>query len=149
MSSQQIMQTLRHRYPFLLVDKIVNQEAEGFLVQKNISFNEPYFLGHFPEEPIYPGALIIEFMAQSAGLYIRFASEGQLKGAKGYMVAVNKVKFFKKVEPGNVLRCSVDIKSKLNSFHTFKCMVSNEDNDKVAEGEIVLVLEQFEGEHNE
>jgi 3-hydroxyacyl-[acyl-carrier-protein] dehydratase len=149
MSSQEIMQTLRHRYPFLLVDKIVSRNSESFLVRKNVSFNEPYFLGHFPEEPIYPGALIIEFMAQSAGLFIRYADDGKRKGARGYLVAVNKVKFHKKVEPGDVLQCNVSVKGHLQAFYTFKCVVKNEDEEKVAEGEVVLALEQSSGEHYE
>jgi 3-hydroxyacyl-[acyl-carrier-protein] dehydratase len=109
-----IMKILPHRYPFLLVDRIEevvpNQRAVGI---KNVTINENFFLGHFPGHPVMPGVLIIEFMAQVAGI-LSFVSESEstdldLEGRIIYFMSIDKVKFRKPVVPGDQLRGEVRI----------------------------------------
>lgn len=101
---------LPHRYPFLMVDAFVSQDGDDFECIKTVSFNEPHFQGHFPDEPVMPGVLIIEAMAQAAavGLAVREASrargDGAPAGGVGYLAAVDGAKFRRKVVPGDVLR---------------------------------------------
>lgn len=99
---------LPHRYPFLLVDAFVSQSGDSFECLKNVSFNEPFFAGHFPAEPVMPGVLIIEALAQAAavGLAVR---EGQPAGSVGYLAAVDSAKFRRKVVPGDQLRLTGEI----------------------------------------
>lgn len=95
---------LPHRYPFLMVDRFVSQSGDSFECIKNVSHNEPFFLGHFPDEPVMPGVLIIEALAQAAavGLAVR---EGQTEGGGvGYLTTVDGAKFRRRVVPGDQLR---------------------------------------------
>lgn len=97
MEIKEIMDKLNHRYPFLLVDRVIERKLnEKVIGYKNITFNEPHFNGHFPGNPIFPGVLIIESMAQIGGLMF---SEKE----KGYLVAVDSAKFIKFVVPGDKL----------------------------------------------
>lgn len=99
---------LPHRYPFLMVDAFVSQEGDSFECVKNVSFNEPFFQGHFPGEPVMPGVMIIEALAQAAavGLAVR---EGRQDGQVGYLAAVDSAKFRRKVVPGDRLRLTGEI----------------------------------------
>lgn len=100
---------LPHRYPFLMVDAFVSQDGDAFECVKNVSHGEPYFQGHFPEQPVMPGVLILEALAQAAavGLAVR---EGTLEdGGVGYLVAVDGAKFRRQVVPGDVLRLTGEI----------------------------------------
>jgi len=99
---QRLLSYLPHRYPFLLVDRIVEARADEYGVGiKNVSFNEPQFQGHFPDRPIMPGVLLIEGMAQTAGA---LCVASRLAGAKPsivYLMTIDKVKFRKPVVPGD------------------------------------------------
>ncbi|MFO7544951.1 MAG: 3-hydroxyacyl-ACP dehydratase FabZ [Trueperaceae bacterium] len=100
---------LPHRYPFLLVDAFVSQDGNDFECIKNVSHNEPFFPGHFPGEPVMPGVLVVEALAQAAavGLAVREgnAVEGSaVEGAVGYLAAIEQAKFRRKVVPGDQLR---------------------------------------------
>jgi 3-hydroxyacyl-[acyl-carrier-protein] dehydratase len=101
---------LPHRYPFLMVDAFVSQHGDDFECVKNVSFNEPFFQGHFPDEPVMPGVLIIEALAQAAavGVAVREAASHPAgtvaSGGVGYLAAVESAKFRRKVVPGDVLR---------------------------------------------
>lgn len=99
---------LPHRYPFLFVDAFVSQEGNHFECVKNVSHNEAVFQGHFPGEPVLPGVIILEALAQAAavGLAVR---EGLENGTIGYYVGVDKAKFKRKVVPGDVLRLTGEI----------------------------------------
>jgi 3-hydroxyacyl-[acyl-carrier-protein] dehydratase len=94
---------LPHRYPFLFVDKVLSQEGDTFECIKNVSFNEPFFQGHFPQEAVMPGVLIIEALAQASamGLAIREKFDRQ---RIGYLAAIDNTKFKRKVVPGDQLR---------------------------------------------
>ncbi|MCR5201783.1 MAG: 3-hydroxyacyl-ACP dehydratase FabZ [Lachnospiraceae bacterium] len=111
---KQIMDIIPHRPPFLLVDKIVEMEpgvsATGI---KNVTMNEPFFVGHFPGEPVMPGVLIIEAMAQTGAVSI--LSKDEYKGKIAYFGGIKSAKFKNKVVPGDTLRMEVEIsKMKMN-----------------------------------
>lgn len=103
-----IMQAIPHRYPFLLVDKMENiilgEEAVGI---KNVSFNEPFFQGHFPERPVMPGVLIIEAMAQTAATLVVLTLGEAFDGKLVYFMTIDNAKFRRPVEPGDQLRIHV------------------------------------------
>jgi 3-hydroxyacyl-[acyl-carrier-protein] dehydratase len=103
-----IQAILPHRYPFLMVDAFVSQEGNAFECVKNVSHNEPFFQGHFPAEPVMPGVMIVEALAQAAavGLSVR---EGGMEGRIGYLAAVDGAKFRRKVVPGDRLRLTGEI----------------------------------------
>ncbi len=102
-----IQAVLPHRYPFLMVDAFVAQDGDAFECRKNVSHNEPFFQGHFPGEPVLPGVLIVEALAQASavGLAVREGWTAPGTEAKiGYLVGVDEAKFKRKVVPGDVLR---------------------------------------------
>lgn len=99
---------LPHRYPFLMVDAFVSQSGDSFECVKNVSFNEPFFAGHFPDEPVMPGVLIIEALAQAAAVGVA-VREKQNVGSVGYLAAVDSAKFRRKVVPGDQLRLTGEI----------------------------------------
>jgi 3-hydroxyacyl-[acyl-carrier-protein] dehydratase len=96
---------LPHRFPFLMVDAFVSQRGDAFECLKNVSHGEPYFQGHFPDEPVMPGVLIVEALAQAAaiGLQVR-EGDAMTAGAVGYLAGVDKARFRRKVVPGDQLR---------------------------------------------
>jgi UDP-3-O-[3-hydroxymyristoyl] N-acetylglucosamine deacetylase/3-hydroxyacyl-[acyl-carrier-protein] dehydratase len=105
----EIMKVLPHRYPFLLVDRILELEEKKRIVGlKNVTMNEPFFQGHFPGHPIMPGVLIIEAMAQVGGILLM----GQIEGYESkvvYFMSLDNVKFRRPVKPGDQLRFELDI----------------------------------------
>ena len=107
--ARRILDMLPHRYPFLLVDRILEIEGTTRIVGlKNVSFNEPFFQGHFPGHPIMPGVLIIEAMAQTGG--IRLTEQIKDRGSKVfYFMALDHVKFRRPVIPGDQLRMEVEM----------------------------------------
>lgn len=99
-----ILKTLPHRYPFLLIDRIVNIRSDySGIGIKNVSFNEPAFLGHFPERPVFPGVLMIEGMAQTAGVIGILSVTGTEKPRAVYFLTIDKCKFRKPVLPGDTI----------------------------------------------
>ena len=103
-----IMKILPHRYPFLLVDRIVELEHGKRCVGiKNVSINEPFFPGHFPGHPVMPGVLIVEAMAQVAGIMAYLASDDATKKKVSYFMAIDSAKFRKPVVPGDQLRIEI------------------------------------------
>lgn len=99
----QILDLLPHRYPFLLVDKIIEIDDDRSCIGiKNVTFNEPQFQGHFPSRPIYPGVYLIEGMAQTAGaICVKSKLAQQTRPKQVYFMTIDKVKFRKPVEPGD------------------------------------------------
>lgn len=111
MTSEDIAKVLPHRYPFLLVDKVVEYEAGKRAVGvKSVTFNEPHFTGHFPDRPIMPGVLQIEALAQLAGI-VCLQMEGAKPGAVFFFAGVDGVKWKKPVVPGDTLVMEVEIKA--------------------------------------
>ena len=104
----EIMKILPHRYPFLMVDRIIEMEPGVRCVGiKNISINEPFFQGHFPGHPVMPGVLIIEAMAQVAGIMAYLASDEEIRAKVTYFMAIDNARFRKPVSPGDQLRIEV------------------------------------------
>lgn len=99
-----IQEIIPHRYPFLLVDKVVEFEAKKrILAIKNVTANEPFFQGHFPGRPLMPGVLIVEALAQSSAILAKKSEVESLKDGDFLLVSVDKFKFKRAVEPGDVL----------------------------------------------
>jgi 3-hydroxyacyl-[acyl-carrier-protein] dehydratase len=99
---QRILKSLPHRYPFLLVDRIIEARGDEFGIGlKNVSMNEPQFQGHFPERPVMPGVLLIEGMAQTAGAICINAQSSGAKTPLVYFMSIDKAKFRKPVTPGD------------------------------------------------
>lgn len=103
-----IREILPHRYPFLLVDRIVELEGDRIVGLKNVTANEPFFQGHFPEKPVMPGVLIIESMAQVAGVLIGKRVEDSYKKLM-LLASIESAKFRRPVEPGDQLRIEAEI----------------------------------------
>ena len=131
---------LPHRYPFLLIDRVVHMELEPekkIRAIKNVTMNEPYFSGHFPGNPVMPGVLIIESMAQAAGMLANL--DASLKGKTGelyYLVKVDKAKFTKTVVPGDQLVLEVIQNRILRRMGVYTCE-AQVDGQRVASCEIM------------
>ncbi|MBI4445653.1 MAG: 3-hydroxyacyl-ACP dehydratase FabZ [Acidobacteria bacterium] len=116
METQEIMKYLPHRYPFLLVDRILEYEANQRIVGvKNVTINEPYFTGHFPGTPIMPGVLIIEAMAQVGGVLV-FRRLDDPRSKLVLFVAIENARFRKPVRPGDQLRIEMVVKKEKGHF---------------------------------
>ena len=100
------MSLLPHRYPFLLVDKVFHIDDNSIGAIKNVSFNEPYFSGHFPTEPVMPGVLLVEAMAQAGGLFVLNSVDDPSEYST-YFLKIDSVRFKRKVVPGDTLQLEV------------------------------------------
>lgn len=140
---EKLLSILPHRYPFLLIDRIVNidgeQEAIGI---KNITINEPHFAGHFPAKPVMPGVLILEAMAQTAGA-IALLNLANKQTNLVYLMTVDNAKFRKPVMPGDQLKIHVQLLKKRAGMRRFSCVAKVEDV-RVAEAEIAAMIVEEE-----
>ncbi len=132
-----IERILPHRYPFLLVDRILEQGEREIVGVKNITVNEPYFVGHFPGHPVVPAALIIEAMAQVAGVYL--LSESRNRGKLAYFAGIDKARFRKPVVPGDQLITRVKVLNLRSSTGKVQA-TSSVDGKIVAEAEFLFSL---------
>lgn len=142
MSIDEIMKLLPHRYPILLVDRIIECDDERRIVGiKNVSANEPYFQGHFPGVPIMPGVLQLEAMAQTAGILMMRISGG--KGGMPFFMSIDKAKFRKVVKPGDQMRIEIEmtkIRSRTARFNA-KAFI---DGAVASEAEMMCMLADAE-----
>ncbi len=101
----EILKTLPHKYPFLLVDRVLDCEPDSYIkALKNVTINEPFFQGHFPDRPVMPGVLLIEALAQATGLLAYYSNvEGLNPGDVFYLVGIDKARFKRTVHPGDQL----------------------------------------------
>ena len=120
-----ILKTLPHKYPFLMVDKVISKTDTNIVTIKNVSHNEPYFSGHFPDFPIMPGVLILEGMFQSGGLL--FGCANLDKGQLVYVATVDKVKFIKPALPGDQIKFDINITTNLSKYAKFSGKAYVED----------------------
>ena len=134
----QIQKLLPHRYPFLLVDRVVEfVKGERILAYKNVSFNEPYFTGHFPQKPIMPGVLILEALAQAAGILAFGTLDVQAEDdSVYYLVGVDGARFKRPVEPGDQLLLDVRLSRHMRNIYKFQAQARVGD-EMVAEAELM------------
>ena len=136
LNSQEILEILPHRYPFMLVDRILECDDEKRIVGiKNLTFNEKFFQGHFPGQPVMPGVLQMEAMAQVAGILLNrmFGGEGKIS----YFAAIDNARFRRPVVPGDQLRMEIEIikaKPRLSKVHA-KAFV---DDQLVSEADLMF-----------
>jgi len=130
MNINEVKNFLPHRYPFLLVDKVLTfEKGKKLTAIKNVTFNEPHFTGHFPSYPIMPGVLIIEALAQATGI-LAFKSEvGKPQEGQIYMlVGIDKARFKRMVEPGDQLKLDVEVITVKRGIWKFKGIASVDGN---------------------
>lgn len=135
-----VLKALPHRYPFLMIDKIIDIDGDESAVGiKNVTYNEPQFLGHFPGEPIFPGVLIIEGMAQTAGAIV-INLENQSGGKHiVYLLAVDGVKFRKPAKPGDRLEYHIKKMHRRRTVGRYEAKAIV-DGTVVAEAEITAMI---------
>ena len=121
------MKVLPHRHPFLMVDRVISIDGNHIVAQKNVSVNEPYFEGHFPDHPIMPGVMQLEAIAQVAGILMLKKAENF--GKLAYFMAAEKVKWRKPVLPGDILTINVELTKTRGKIGKAigKCLVNGEE----------------------
>lgn len=135
LSIKEILNLLPHRYPFLLVDKILEQEENKIIGVKNVTINEPFFQGHFPGHPVMPGVLIIEAMAQVGGV-LMFSKE-ENRGKIPLFAGIDKARFKKPVHPADQLKIEVEIIKTIKGIGKAKAEAYVDDN-LVASAELMF-----------
>ncbi|NLI68687.1 MAG: 3-hydroxyacyl-ACP dehydratase FabZ [Bacilli bacterium] len=139
MDVRQIKQIIPHRYPFLLVDKIIEiEEGKRVVGIKNVTVNEPFFQGHFPEYPVMPGVLILEALAQTGAIAVLGQEEN--KGKIGFLAGVDKCRFKQQVKPGDQLRLEIEIIRMKGSIGKGKG-VATVDGKVACEAEIMFAIQ--------
>jgi len=137
---EQILKSIPHRYPLLLVDKIIAMEENKSVIGiKNVTFNEPHFAGHFPDKPIMPGILIIEAMAQTASIMVMNSGGRILEDRLVYFMSINNAKFRKPVIPGDVLELHIEVVQNRGAVWKMNG-VGKVDGIKVAEAEFSAMI---------
>ena len=140
-SVQEILKSLPHRYPFLLIDKVVEwEEGKRLVAIKNVTFNEPHFQGHFPDHPVMPGVLILEAMAQASALFA-CRNSPNIKGNVVYLMSMDKCKFRKTVLPGHQLKIEVVLLKHRRDIWKFSCTATTEDG-LATEAEIMAMTRE-------
>lgn len=138
LDTKQIMEIIPHRYPFLLVDKAeLMEESKGAIGYKNVTINEPFFQGHFPQEPVMPGVLIIEALAQVGA--IALLSQEVFKGKIAYFGGIKEAKFRGKVVPGDRLKLSCEIIKQKGPMGIGKA-IAYVEKTKVCEAELIFAI---------
>jgi 3-hydroxyacyl-[acyl-carrier-protein] dehydratase len=140
MDIEKIIKSIPHRYPLLLVDKIIAMEPSKSVVGiKNVTFNEPHFMGHFPDKPIMPGVLIIEAMAQTAAIMVINSLDVDPQSKLVYFMSIDNAKFRKPVVPGDVLELHLEVIQ--NRSNVWKLSgIAKVEGVKVAEAEISAMI---------
>lgn len=139
---EELMQLLPHRYPMLLVDRLVDiKPGEGAVGIKNVSYGEQFFQGHFPQKPVMPGVLIIEAMAQSAAAYTSYTENLEVEGKVVLFMGVDKARFRKPVIPGDQLRIAVRTVQRRAPVWRFEG-IATVDGKRAAEAQFSAMLAQ-------
>lgn len=142
MDINEIKNLLPHRYPFLLIDRVLEFDPGKSLVGiKNVTFNEPFFQGHFPEKPVMPGVLILESLAQATGL-LAFSSEnrGAERDTLYYLVGIDAARFKQPVEPGDQLRLAVEVTKQKRGIWVFDTVATVDG--KTAASAVIMCTER-------
>ncbi|MDR2452680.1 MAG: 3-hydroxyacyl-ACP dehydratase FabZ [Candidatus Accumulibacter sp.] len=138
MDIHEILKHLPHRHPFLLVDRVVDFEAgKSIHAYKNITIDEPFFTGHFPHHPVLPGVLIMEALAQAAGI-LSFKTMGEMPDENSvfYFVGIDNARFKKPVMPGDQLHLFVEIARRMRGIWKYRAE-ARVDDEVVAEAELM------------
>lgn len=135
----QILEILPHRYPFLLIDRVLELTPELVVGLKNVSINEPFFQGHFPDQPIMPGVLIVEAMAQAGGILAFSLLTAQQRSAV-YFMGMDRVRFRKPVRPGDQLILKVKLLKQRGAVFKMSGEAFVDDN-LVAEAELMATID--------
>ncbi len=131
--SERIKQMIPHRYPFLMVDRVINlKNSESAIGIKNVTVNEPFFMGHFPEQSVMPGVLIIESMAQTSAILVVHTLGAKAEGKLVYFMSVDSARFRKPVIPGDRLYIHVQVERSRGNVWKFSAE-AKVDGVKVAE----------------
>ena len=137
MDIKEIMEIIPHRYPFLLIDKVENLEDNKIIAIKNVTINEYFFQGHFPIEPVMPGVLIIEALAQAGA--VALLKREEFKGKIAYFGGINNDKFRRKVIPGDTLKLEVEL-TRIRGSAGIGKGIAYVDGKKVCETELTFMV---------
>ncbi len=140
-----VLKHLPHRYPFLLIDRVLEYTPDVSLVAiKNVTINEPFFQGHFPNRPVMPGVLVVEAMAQACGV-LSFRTEQMLptQNSVYLFVGIDKARFKRPVEPGDQLRIEVSLKRKMHGIYKFDT-AAKVDGELCCSAELMCTYKEFE-----
>jgi len=124
-----IQNYLPHRYPFLLIDKVIDiKKNKSIIAQKNVSYNEPFFQGHFPDYPVFPGVLLLEAMAQATAILDIESNNRDMSKQLYYFVGIDKARFKKQVVPGDIVIINAKLNQSKSDIHKFssECHVNDE-----------------------
>lgn len=141
----QILKYLPHRFPFMMIDRVIDWEAGSHLhAMKNITFNEPQFTGHFPDNPVMPGVLIIEALAQASGI-LMYLTLGRVPASNeaNYLVGVDNARFKQIVMPGDTLEFHITMGPSKRGISKFTCKAMVKDN-LACEAEIMTATRVIE-----
>ncbi len=137
---EKILDMMPHRYPFLLIDRLLKVEKDEYAIGlKNVTINEPFFLGHFPAQKVMPGVLIVECMAQTSGALVVSSFGDKAKGKLVYFMSIEKARFRKLVTPGDQLLIEVKKKHARRSVWKFDCS-AKVDSEVVADATITAMI---------
>ena len=137
---EKILDMMPHRYPFLLIDRLLKVEKDEYAIGlKNVTVNEPFFLGHFPAKKVMPGVLIVECMAQTSGALVVSSFGDKAKGKLVYFMSIDKARFRKLVTPGDQLLIEVKKKHARRSVWKFDCS-AKVDSEVVADATITAMI---------
>ena len=139
MDIMEIMRILRHRYPFLMVDRITEYSDSHVVGYKNVTINEPFFQGHFPEEPVMPGVLILESMGQVASVMVAIRQGESQEGKIAFLAGVDNARFRKPVRPGDRLVTRAELTRLRGTIGKAKVTGFVED-EIVAEAEFIFMV---------
>ena len=143
MDIHEILKKLPHRYPFLLVDRVLAVEpGKTIRALKNVTINEPYFVGHFPHRPVMPGVLMLEAMAQTAGLLAFSGGTAQDPNSVIYFVGIDGARFKRPVEPGDQLVMDVEILRHKAGIYKFKA-IARVAGEVAVEAELMCTMRQL------
>ena len=124
-----IQNYLPHRYPFLLIDKVIDiKKNKSIIAQKNVSYNEPFFQGHFPDYPVFPGVLLLEAMAQATAILDIESNNRDMSKQLYYFVGIDRARFKKQVVPGDIIIINAKLNQSKSDIHKFssECHVNDE-----------------------
>lgn len=139
-SIERIMQMIPHRYPFLMIDRIIDMELGEYAVGlKNVTINEEFFIGHFPGKPVMPGVLIIEAMAQTCAVLVVNTMGEKAEGKLVYFMSIEEAKFRRPVGPGDSLHIRVDKQQSRRNVWKFSC-VATVDGVRAAEAVVCAMI---------